>query len=267
MQPWWDIGGMFEDNYWSMKSLATDTLIRADASMSLYIELGKNIVAVRQSKGLEQQDLAALTVMTLERVRNVENPTRFNTRASALMIWAIAQALGVCVAKLLPNLELIKAATNEQQKVYSQEGQVLSLKYKHDVFRFNAQLGMNLNNKRRQAGLSLEELANRLGGNLILKRKLMAIENNETLADIFLFVAIAHVLQVSLEELFPPVYVDRVGAFVAQLHASDVFVLKQMLCNDRAGDLLLALEKRLSEFPTRDEESCIARGVFFAGAG
>ena len=97
-----------------------------------------------------------------------------------------------------------------------------------------------------------------IGSKLLLKK----IEDGVTKADIFLLLALAYALEITVDELLPPTKIDRVEGFLRGVNAKDLIVLHTLL--ERKPETLKdALSRRIKEVYL--EEDAIARGLFFAG--
>ena len=250
------------DAHWTQKNIAIATLIESDKSPALYRQIGKNIAAIRESRGLCQVELAQLVVINRNRIFDIE-AGRLTARIDALLIHAIAVALGVSIFELLPKTELILDLANKE-KVFVNQLETLTLYNEQEHMHFRAQLARNLYLRRLELKMSPTELAKSLGGSQNLARIICKIETVKTTADIFLLLALAHALELSLDAILPPLKINRLRAFVKTFNSRDIITLNQLL------------EIRLDAFKSEvalqasqaflDDEGAISRSLFFAEA-
>lgn len=247
------------DNYWTEKNLAVATLAETDKSPALYRQIGARIAQVREENGLAQTELAQLVGINRHRVFDLESG-RLTSRVDALLIHTIAVALGVSVFELLPQTGLILDLASKN-KIFIENSKTLTLYNEQDLLFFRSQLARVLYLRRIKKQLTPTELANILGKGQNLARIICKIETGRAVADIFLLLAFASVLEIPLEELFPPIKINRIGALVKSFHLQDVLLLEKIL-ETKFDDFMEAISQRSKDFKI-DDPKAIARSLFF----
>lgn len=245
-------------NYWTTKEVAIATLIEADKSERLYKTIAEKIVEIRKQKGVDQDDLARLIFISRHNMYDIE---ACRGRCDAILIHAIAHALNVSIFELLPETKLVLELASKKHD-FADNSPMLTSYSSQEYFHFQAHVAKRLYERRMELRMSLDDLAGALGGNRNLKLLLKKIEDGITKADIFLLLALAYALEITVDELLPPTKVDRVEGFLRGVNSKDLIVLHTLL--ERKPETLKdALSRRIKEVYL--EEDAIARGLFFAG--
>lgn len=239
-------------NTWMLKK--RDVVLKINNSLSLYRELGEKIASCREAKGLSQKDLATILNTGCDRIKNLELG---RCRPSGLLVKAIAQTLNIKLSDLIP-----KVLLTEKPKVVKEEDEELTLFDFMEEHYFHVAMGRKILRLQRARKLTVKDLAILIESDLPVERLVnyvRKLEKGDVRPDIFFLALLAQALEVSIDDLFPAFEIDKLSGFAKLLKVSDLAVLKTVIEQGKARELLNVINDRLS----CERQEMTNRGEFF----